>query len=346
MTEPNGPGEHRSGEPWLEVADERLGRDVASVRLITRARRGRMLDTLATVLRGSRRDGALDPEFLALLQMIGLDPSGNGPTSRELAKMLDRTAAAGLDRAAIPHVLQAYVRAVNRIATVEAGVALETLRAAEPEERPALMGNMLDELLPISLRGFDLLHRAMLQDALLEGSEGVEAEEPSLQKQAIGMVDIVRSTDHLARASVQELEHLVDAIFAAGQGATAERSAHIVKYVGDGAFIAAADVASVADSALEMIARLERELPLRARGGVSFGAVVQRAGDVFGLPVNLASALTKAARPGTVLLSANAAGELPSDRYDRLRLRDLARPGLGEQAVATLREPGHRSDEP
>ncbi|HWF53616.1 MAG TPA: adenylate/guanylate cyclase domain-containing protein [Solirubrobacteraceae bacterium] len=337
MIEPSGSPEH---EPWLEVAEERLGRDVASVRRITRARRGRMLDALATIGRSRGDGGGLDPELLGLLQMIGLDPLSDDSTARELALLIDRGAAAGLDRAALPHVLQAYVRAVNRIATVEAGVALDALRAADPAERPTLIANMIDELLPISLSGFDLLHRAMLHDALLEGSDGFEAEERSVQKQAIGMVDLVRSTDHLARASVVELEHLVDVMFAAGQAATAERSAHVVKYVGDGAFIAAADVISVADAALEMIARLEHELPLRARGGISFGGVVQRAGDIFGMPVNLASALTKATRPGTVLLSASAAAELPPARRGRLRSRALPHPGLGEQIVATLRAPG------
>jgi len=46
-------------------------------------------------------------------------------------------------------------------------------------------------------------------------------------------------------------------------------------------FIASAEVASVADAATDLVSRLEAELPLPPRGGISYGAVVQRAGDIF-----------------------------------------------------------------
>jgi class 3 adenylate cyclase len=327
-------------EPWLEVVDDRLGREGRSVRRLTRARRGRLLESLAVLARRGRDPiGDLDPDIVSLLELVGLDASDRVSSTREFAAMVDRGEAAGLDRSALPHVLQAYVRGVSRIVAVEAGVALGALRGAEAERRPEVIGRMIDTLLPSSLRGFDLLHRAMLQDALLEASDGVTATESDFENMAVGMVDLVRSTDYLSRASSEDLEALVDAIFTAGQAATSERAAHIVKYVGDGVFIAANDVTSVADAALDAIERLEAVLPLRARGGVSYGAVVQRAGDVFGLPVNLAQALTKAARPGRVLLSAEAAALIGPERHGRLRPCPLPHPALKEQRVATLRPP-------
>ncbi len=327
-------------EPWLEVVGERLGRDTVPVRRLTRARRGRLLESLSALSRRGRDPGGgLDPDVVSLLELVGLDANERVDSAREFATMVDRGEAAGLDRGALPHVLQAYVRAVSRIVAVEAGVALGALRRVEAERRPEVIGNMIDTLLPSSLRGFDLLHRAMLQDALLEAADGVTATESDFENMAVGMVDLVRSTDHLSRASAEELEQLVDAIFAAGQAATSERSAHIVKYVGDGVFIAANDVASVADAALDALERLEAVLPLRARGGVSYGFVVQRAGDVFGLPVNLAQALTKAARPGRVLLSAEAAAMMGPERRGRLRPCRLPHPALEGKRVATLRAP-------
>jgi adenylate cyclase len=334
-------------EPWLEVVDDRLSRDVTSarrdvtsVRRLTGARRGRLLDSLAVLARRGRDSaGDVDPDVASLLELIGLDASDHVDSAREFAAIVDRGEAAGLDRGALPHVLQAYVRAVSRIVAVEAGVALGVLRGVDADRRPEVIGTMIDALLPASLRGFDLLHRAMLQDALLEAADGVTATESDFENMAVGMVDLVRSTDYLSRASGEDLEQLVDAIFLAGQAATSERAAHIVKYVGDGVFIAANDVTSVADAALDAIERLEAVLPLRARGGVSYGFVVQRAGDVFGLPVNLAQALTKAAQPGRVLLSADAAALIGSERRGRLRACHLPHPALKEQRVATLRAP-------
>jgi class 3 adenylate cyclase len=43
---------------------------------------------------------------------------------------------------------------------------------------------------------------------------------------------------------------------------------------------------------------------------VATGPVLRRAGDLFGLPVNLAQVLTKAAPSGTVLVTAAVAAEL------------------------------------
>ncbi|MDQ6607620.1 MAG: adenylate/guanylate cyclase domain-containing protein [Actinomycetota bacterium] len=345
MSDPAPPPAPEPSEAWLEVVDDRLGRDgtparrdVTAVRRLTRARRGRLLELLSVLARRGRDPGGeLDPDVVSLLELIGLDASQRVDSAREFAAMVDRGEAAGLDRSALPHVLQAYVRAVSRIVAVEAGVALEALRGVEADRRAEVIGRMIDALLPASLRGFDLLHRAMLQDALLEASDVVTATASDFENMAVGMVDLVRSTDYLSRASAEDLEKLVDAIFAAGQAATSERAAHIVKYVGDGVFIAANDVGSVADAALDAIERLEAVLPLRARGGVSYGFVVQRAGDVFGLPVNLAQALTKAARPGKVLLSAEAAALIGSQRRGRLRPCHLPHPALEEQRVATLR---------
>jgi class 3 adenylate cyclase len=325
-------------EPWLEVADDRLGRDLGSTLGLTRAGRGRLLSTLTTFARRGREpDVELDPDLLSLLQTIGLGAAEGDGSTRELAALIDRGEAAGLDREALPHILQAYVRAVGRIAAVEAAVALEALRHTESDRRAEVIGRMIDAVLPASLRAFDLLHRAMLHDALLESAEGLDAGDADAENMAVGMVDLVRSTDYLTKASAEELEQLVDAMFAAGQAAISGRAAHIVKYVGDGVFIAANEVSSVADVALEMIARLEADLPLRARGGISHGFVVQRAGDIFGLPVNTSLLLTKAARPGTVLLTADAASLLSPERHGRVRRLRLPHPALGEQRVATLR---------
>lgn len=320
-------------EAWLEAASDQLGQDIRALRRLTRTRRAGLLPKLARADRVA--DAEMDPEILDLLEMIGLQLDDG--TGREFAALVDTGDAGGLDRSALPHVIQAYVRAVGRIAQVEAGVAVNAMRAVAPEHRAVVIRKLIGTLMPASVRGFDLLHRAMLEEALIEASGGVTGDQVEAESLAIGMVDLVRSTHYLLKADTEELEHLVDVLFAAGQSATAARSAHVVKYVGDGVFFAAGDVADVADAALEMIDHLEVETPLQARGGIGYGYVVQRAGDVFGMPVNLSQALSKAAKPGTILLSETAARRLPSSRRGRLRVRTLPHTALGDQTVATLR---------
>ena len=63
------------------------------------------------------------------------------------------------------------------------------------------------------------------------------------------------------------------------------------------------DPVAAADTALAVVEAHESDEALpRVRAGLALGGVVQRLGDVFGEPVNLASRLTSEARPGSVLV--------------------------------------------
>ena len=58
------------------------------------------------------------------------------------------------------------------------------------------------------------------------------------------------------------------------------------------------------------------ELLPQLRVGVAYGPAVSRAGDWFGSPVNLASRVTSAARPGSVLVAESAREQIADDdRY-------------------------------
>jgi class 3 adenylate cyclase len=313
-------------EAWLQAALDRLGHESRPMRQLTRGRSGGLLAALSR-----ERDAELDPDLAALIELVGLADDGS---PREWKDMIDRGTELGLDPAALPHVIQAYVRAIGRIVAVESAVMRDALRAAAPEDRERLAAQIIDELLPMSLRGYHLLHRALLDDALTELAETGLDHLPGEDALVVGMADICRSTAYLRRCGTEGLELLVDAMFTAGQAATAPLPVHVVKYVGDGVFIAGADALAVADATADIVERLEAELPLRARGGVAAGLVVQRAGDVFGLPITFAQVLTKAARPGTVLLSEIVAGMVPAERRGRLRARELQ---TGQHRVATLR---------
>jgi class 3 adenylate cyclase len=126
-----------------------------------------------------------------------------------------------------------------------------------------------------------------------------------------------------------ELEQLADGLFEAGQAATAGRAVQPVKYVGDGVFLAGREPREVAAAALDALAYLDDFLPLDARAGLAQGEVLRRAGDIFGLPVNLAQLLTKSAAPGTLLAQRDVALLLP--RRMRGATRPLTpHPALGE----------------
>ncbi|MEY2515111.1 MAG: adenylate cyclase, partial [bacterium] len=189
-----------------------------------------------------------------------------------------------------------------------------------------------------SIRGFTLLHEAMLHDALVDALSLASLRAPAVETIAVALVDLERSTEYLVHASHVELEQLVDGLFEAGQAATSGRAVQPVKYVGDGVFLAGREPREVAAAALDALEHVQEILPLDARAGLAHGEVLRRAGDIFGLPVNLAQLLTKAAAPGTLLAQREAALMLP--RRIRGETRTInPHPTLGEVLAIEIRLP-------
>jgi adenylate cyclase len=75
----------------------------------------------------------------------------------------------------------------------------------------------------------------------------------------------------------------------------------LVKTIGDAAMFVSSDPGSLVDVALTLLDSAEQaELPA-LRAGVAVGPALARAGDFYGHAVNVASRVTGAARPGSVL---------------------------------------------
>ena len=92
-----------------------------------------------------------------------------------------------------------------------------------------------------------------------------------------------------------------------------------------------------ADIGLRLSEHVGRDDELPAlRVGVAYGSVVNRLGDIYGEPVNLASRLTGLARPGSVLIDRELAGKLDGDERFRLR-RAAPRPVRGYATVFPVR---------
>lgn len=97
----------------------------------------------------------------------------------------------------------------------------------------------------------------------------------------------------------------------------------MVKLIGDEVFFVAPSVDAACRIATEVcaIAAEDPVLP-PARGAVGHGAVTPREGDYFGPLVNLVSRLAKAASPDTLVVTEEAAADLPADVWP-LRPLDL-----------------------
>jgi adenylate cyclase len=266
----------------------------------------------------------LDPGVDALLRLAGIDEHALELAEHRLADGLNQVGQLGVTIGDLGVVGQAYTRGVGPIAKAEAEIIGAIVRATPEAARVERLEGLIRDALPLARRTFGLLHRVLLRDALLDELTSMALDETATAPVAVAHVDVMGSTALLQAASRADTERLVDGLFVAAQTAVSNRPVLAVKYVGDGVFLAGRDPQQVADAALECIQTLSDLSRVRARAGLAYGPVVRRAGDFFGITVNLSHALTKAAPPGRLLASEPAAAKLPSSMVTRTLHLDVA----------------------
>jgi class 3 adenylate cyclase len=300
-----------------EVLGSRLGAS-------ERPARGGFLRILAAFGLGRSAPGH-DEEVMALLRLIGGGSEDLARLERELTAALGEARRLGVPANSLPALAQAYFRAVTRIVDAEAETVRAFLADLPEDGRAQRLDHLLAAALPVTSATFDLLHAALLRDALAEALTPESLAEAATAPSGIALVDLVGSTTYLETATTEETAALVDTLFEAGQLATADRMVRPVKYVGDGVFLAGRDAHQVALAALAALDHLAGASPIPARAGVAYGPALRRAGDYFGMPMNLAQLLTKAAAPGTLLATEEAAAELPPEMVTRRRTARVGR---------------------
>jgi adenylate cyclase len=214
-------------------------------------------------------------------------------------------------------ITQAYIRAAWRVAAAEAEViaSLESKRPSDPTENTELA----DHILGFGHDVFGLLHGSMLDRASTHRSTTAARSDSAVARTAVAHVDIVSSTRLISAASDEAMQLMVDGLFIATQSAIRGNEVEAIKYMGDGVFLAGSDPREVALASLDCIERLGRDFDLSARAGLAFGPVVHRAGDIYGLAVNMAHSLTKSARPESLLADISTAPHLPRSMRSEFR---------------------------
>jgi adenylate cyclase len=177
----------------------------------------------------------------------------------------------------------------------------ETLRSMGP-----LAGPALTQMLNLRMR--EVIRNAAVGEAELRSGHL-----PGAQSIAVGFVDIVGFTRLGEEIPPEELGALVREFERAVERAT-QPPTRLVKTIGDAAMLVAPTAKPVVETVLGLVdeSRAESSGPL-LRGGVAAGEALQRAGDWYGRPVNLASRLTSFARRGSVVASKDVHDAIPDD---------------------------------
>jgi adenylate cyclase len=175
----------------------------------------------------------------------------------------------------------------------------EAMRELGPLAAPALQ-----QMLNLRLR-------EQIRQAVVGQAELRSGRLPGAQSITVGFVDIVGFTSLGEEVPPDELGALVGRFERRVEEAVIP-PVRLVKTIGDAAMLASTDAAPLARTTLNLVEASEADDGPLLRSGLAAGEAINRAGDWYGRPVNLASRLTAFARRGSVVASREvreAAGE-------------------------------------
>jgi len=145
---------------------------------------------------------------------------------------------------------------------------------------------------------------------------------------SVGFADLVSFTALSNTLDRDEIGVLVEVFESRCQDVVARYAGRIIKSLGDSVLFVtsdAEDAVAVAEGIINVIGR-DPKMP-DVRLGLASGPVVQRLGDIFGPPVNMAARLTQVARRNRLIVDQNTADLLPAADWESRRLP--ARPVRG-----------------
>jgi adenylate cyclase len=256
----------------------------------------------------------VDLEFLALMRKAhGLpvpDPDERAYTDLDLegAERARAFREAGLppeDMVAIARILgRGFSQAAEAMRALVLKLALEpgaseldlALRYADIVARlMPLTEPMLPQMLNLHLRH-------MARTETISAAERKSGRLPGAREVTVAFADLVGFTRMGEELPADELGRVAGRLDELAAGIV-DSPVRLVKTIGDAAMLASPDPEPLLDGALALVeaADAEGEDFPQLRVGVASGAALNRAGDWYGQPVNLASRVTGVARPGSVL---------------------------------------------
>lgn len=237
----------------------------------------------AVLLRADGKAAARATMFLDL----GMDPKDAVAVMRVLVESLGRAAAI---------MREAALKTILRPGSTE----IELAEGSEQLARQAApsLGPLMEDLIRMVLR-----HSFEME--AVTAAERAAGTLPGARPVTVAFADLAGFTRLGEALPAEELEHVASRLADLAHD-VAFAPVRFVKSIGDAVMLVSFEAAPLLAAMLDLAeAAAANGLP-RLRIGVAHGCAVTRAGDWFGSPVNLASRVTGAARPGTVLAAESA----------------------------------------
>ncbi|HVM20925.1 MAG TPA: adenylate/guanylate cyclase domain-containing protein [Egibacteraceae bacterium] len=298
-----------------------------------------------TAEQAADRLGVAVEYLVARDRALGL-PEGLGYTEQEVAELAPlRGLLQVLSGEATVRNLRTDAQALTRIAMSD--LQLVNAEVAEPIRREGgddvavalALAEAARDLLPGTITLLSSTFRRILTHLLTTeivaaASRGTGDDVPV----AVGFVDVVGYTSLSARVDPDGLDDVLEAFEARCYAVAGDHDVQLVKFLGDAAMFVSVDPAALAATLLQIVDLTDEESPLGSapmRAGMAYGAVLPRAGDYFGPPVNLAARLTDHARPRSLLADESIRDRL--DGFDTRRVPPMRLRGVGVRRPVRVR---------
>ena len=218
---------------------------------------------------------------------VGIDPEDAVAVMRVLMEGLGH-AAAMMREAALKTLLRPGASEIELAQATE-----EMARRALP-----MMAPMMDDLLRLELRH-------SVETEAVNAAERAAGKLPGGRQVTVCFADLAGFTRLGEAIPPEDLERVASRLAELAHD-VAVAPVRFVKSIGDAVMLVSFDPVPLLAAVLDLVdAAAANDLP-RLRIGFASGCAVSRAGDWFGRPVNVASRVTAAARPGTVLVAESA----------------------------------------
>ena len=156
-------------------------------------------------------------------------------------------------------------------------------------------------LSPLSAYVLNIQMRELVRRDVLGGAVRASGHLPGAVRTAVAFVDLVGFTSLGERMSSEELARMAARLSRMGRQ-VAEPPVRFVKTIGDAVMLVSPRASPLLGAVLRLVDEVETDEDLPSlRAGVALGQAINRWGDWYGAPVNLASRVTERARPGSVL---------------------------------------------
>lgn len=270
-------------------------------------------------------EAGVDPELLAR-QRRALGRVSAGGADPELseddvaaAERVGKLAEVGLEPEAIEGMARVVAVAMSQFAAAIRQVMAESLvREGDTELDLArrfdeLTKALLPDVGPLLDHAFRVHLRQQLRHVAIDVN-GIGSVDADGEIAAVAFADLVGFTQLGEEVPPEELGRVTGRLDALARDVAVE-PVRLVKMIGDAAMFSSTDSTALATAAFDLLdaaAAEGDEFPVM-RAGMASGQVVQRAGDLFGQAVNLASRMTGIAYPGSLVVSEGLVEELEAD---------------------------------